>query len=39
MLHNHGFEHLDFRLLEECDDHKDKEQDYINLYKPIYNNA
>jgi hypothetical protein len=38
-LHNYGFDNLDFRLLEECDDHKEKEKDYINKYNPVYNNA
>lgn len=28
---------ITFKILEACNDHKDKEQHYIDTYKPLYN--
>ena len=30
--------HLIFGIIEECDNHKERESVYINMYNPLYNN-
>lgn len=30
--------HLIFGVIEECENHKEREQHFIDIYKPIYNN-